>query len=76
MSPCKPECRFTEDESGSIHELAAILKNGGNDNIRYLISVANTMRMANRVAWCAAITIIIGGIIKAAWEGIKLFAGK
>jgi hypothetical protein len=72
MSPCEPHCRFSEDEAASIHELAQILKNGGNDNIRYLISVAKTMQMAHKVAWGAAITLLVGGFLKALYEGVKL----
>jgi hypothetical protein len=72
MSPCDPQCRFTEAEAASIHELAQILNNGGNDNIRYLINVAKTMQMAHKVAWGTAITLLVGGFLKALYEGIKM----
>ena len=76
MSPCTPDCRFTEEEAASIHELAAILKSGGNDDIRYLISLARGLKTTNRVAWGAAVAILVGGIAKALYEGAKLLLGR
>jgi hypothetical protein len=66
------QCRFDDMEAKDFHALAGILANGGLDNIRYLVTMGASMRTFSKAATVAAAGILVAGVAKILWEGIKM----
>jgi len=65
-------CRFDNMEAKDIHAFAAVLANGGLENIRYLVKMGESMRTFHKAAIVAAAGIVIAGVAKLLWEGTKM----
>lgn len=63
-------CRFNPQEAKSIHGLADLMNNGGLDNFRALLDFGRTLSQIKKWSLAAVVSVVIGGLLYAIWQGI------
>lgn len=65
------ECKFSEEDRRNMHEFCGVLRNGGVDALREMISLSKQITTSKKIVGVMVITAIVGGAISIVVAGIR-----
>lgn len=65
------DCKFDMDDRDNIHELCRMLRNGGLEAIRDMITMSKQISASKKIIWFVALTASAGGTVTLVVLGVK-----